>query len=72
MRRRLALYLAMSVLALSPGWLRAQELLTNGGLELVPPDAGGFDSVPPGWQIEESPRVPGCRGRTLVTTTKVV
>jgi hypothetical protein len=62
MSRRLALYLTMGLLAMSPGWLPAQELLTNGGLELVFPDTGGFDSVPPGWQIEEGPRVPWVPG----------
>jgi hypothetical protein len=34
--------------------VQAQELLTNGGLELVFPNQGGDDVVPDGWQKDES------------------
>jgi hypothetical protein len=57
MIRRLLL---MAIVAQFFGWsakLDAQELLTNGGLELVFPDMGGRDSTPPGWEKSEGPPV---------------
>ena len=58
MRRRLALVLAVGAILLLPNWARAQELLTNGGIELVAEIFAGRDSVPPGWQMQEGPLVP--------------
>ncbi len=58
MRRRLALLLAVGTVLLLPNWTRAQELLTNGGIELVSEDFAGRDSAPPGWQTQEGPLVP--------------
>lgn len=41
---------------------RAQELLTNGGLEIPFPGQGGDDAVPPGWVMDESiPKI--CQGQ---------
>jgi hypothetical protein len=36
----------------------AQNLLTNGSLELADEDLGGRNSVAPGWQMDEGPNVP--------------
>jgi len=62
MARRIVL-----ILALGSAWqlstaVHAQELLTNGGLELVPPDLGGPDTAPPGWTLMEGPLVPSTTG----------
>src|SRR5262249_54874241 len=59
---RLAFILAVGLLCLPHTEVGAQELLTNGGLELVPPDDGGRDAVPPGWKMEEGPLVPNTPG----------
>jgi hypothetical protein len=49
-------------MAIFPAFVSAQELLTNGGLELVPPDDGGRDAVAPGWLTVEGPFVPNLAG----------
>ena len=59
MRRRSLFSLAVVAgLTVAPCFVEAQELLTNGGLELVPPDAGGPYKSPPGWTLDEGPLVP--------------
>jgi hypothetical protein len=57
MKLRLALVVLLGVLPMAPVWAQA-NLLTNGGLELTPPDDGGFDTVAPGWVTNEGPLVP--------------
>jgi MYXO-CTERM domain-containing protein len=54
--------MAVAGLMISSSPVRAQELLTNGGLELVFPDVGGRDSEPPGWTLTEGPLVPEVPG----------
>lgn len=39
-----------------------QELLTNPSFELVFPDNGGPNTAPPGWTIDEGPKVPAAPG----------
>src|SRR5688572_11448227 len=58
MTRRITFAALLGVLMVSSGVVTAQELLTNGGLELVFPDMGGRDSAPPGWALVEGPMVP--------------
>jgi hypothetical protein len=58
MTRRLALVLAVGAISLFSTWAQAQELLTNGGIELVSEEFAGRDAVPPGWQMQEGPLVP--------------
>jgi hypothetical protein len=58
MRCRLALVSAVVALLLQANGTQAQNLLTNGGLELTPPDPGGRFSVAPGWVTDDSPKVP--------------
>src|SRR5262245_15335677 len=60
--RRLIFILALSSFSLLATEVRAQELLTNGSFELVPPDQGGPDSAPPGWTVTEGPMVPNSPG----------
>ena len=40
----------------------AQELLTNGGIELQSELVAGRNAVPPGWQMLEGPKVPELPG----------
>jgi hypothetical protein len=58
MRMLLTIIAAIGVAVLIPALAPAQELLTNPGLELVPPAGGGRDSVAPGWTSVEGPLVP--------------
>lgn len=58
MRMLLTIIAALGVAVLIPASVLAQDLLTNPGLELVPPDGGGRDSVAPGWTSVEGPLVP--------------
>jgi hypothetical protein len=59
MRRRSLFSLAVVAgLTVAPGFVEAQNLLTNGGVELVPPDLGGPYTSPPGWTLTEGPLVP--------------
>jgi hypothetical protein len=55
---RLALVSAIIAFLLQANGSQAQNLLTNGGLELTPPDDGGRFSVAPGWLTVEGPKVP--------------
>ncbi len=57
MRRRLVAA-TVALLAAVSATAHAQELISNGNLELVFPDRGGRDSVPPGWSLFEGPPVP--------------
>jgi hypothetical protein len=58
MRKLLKIIAIVGVAVLIPTSVPAQELLTNPGLELVPPDGGGRDSVASGWTTVEGPHVP--------------
>jgi hypothetical protein len=59
MRRRSLFSLGVVIgVTVVPCFLEAQELLTNGGFELVPPDLGGPYTSPPGWTLTEGPLVP--------------
>jgi len=49
----------VSILLLVPATTSvAQELLTNGGIELVSEAVAGRNAVPPGWEMSEGPWVP--------------
>ena len=58
MRYLLTLIAVVGAVALLSGLARSQELLTNPGLELTPPDVGGSYSTAPGWTTDEGPPVP--------------
>jgi hypothetical protein len=57
MIRRIMLLTILVKLTVVSVNIQAQELLTNGGLELVFPDMGGRDSTPSGWEKSEGPPV---------------
>jgi hypothetical protein len=63
MTLRLTLVCVLATVLMAPA--RAQNLLTNGGLELIPPDDGGSHNTAPGWTTDEGPAAPGVPGPYL-------